>query len=356
MLKGALIRPYKAGSIIYFEGDRGEDVYVLQNGGVCLLSSTLDGKEEVRENVKKGEFFGVKSSLGHFPREETAQVLIDSVVLVFNLKAFEQLCLKNVRLVLQVLKVLSSQLRKVHKQVREQLGESETLEQSVEFLRVGEYYFKAGRKAEANHVFKIFLENHKDSSAYERAVRLNEALDAGASYPEDIEPLSEGSEGTFSDVANISDITIGNISDPETPQDTLATETTASDILYEGMNLLSQENIDGAIEKFKEVLKWKSFANSKEAASLEKAYYEICRCYLKKKDIKNTISCATEFIKRYPRSESLKNSLVILAQAFEMKRDVKRAVVFYKKVVSLPPKDKVSSSAAKKIEQLLSKK
>ena len=193
-MAGSIIRrPYKAGSIIYFERDRGDNVYVLQQGMIRLISSALDSKEEIHENVKQGEFFGVKSSLGRYPREETAQVLADSVVLVFDMRAFEELCLKNVRLVLQLLKSFSSQLRRIHRQVREQLGEYSNLEVSAELLRVGEYYYKHDKNDKAKYIFEKFMSDHQSSPSYQRAVTLKQSLDAGQPYP-DIVPLEESSD------------------------------------------------------------------------------------------------------------------------------------------------------------------
>ena len=358
MLEGAIIRPYKAGSIIYFEGDRGEGIYVLQQGRVHLISSSIDGKEEFRENVKKGEFFGVKSSMGHFPREETAQVLVDSSILIFSLKAFEQLCIKNIRLVLQVLKVFSSQLRKIHKQVRKQLGESETLEHSVEFLKVGEYYFKNGQIDEANCALEKFMEHYQDSPVYDRAVKLKQALNAGESYPEQLESLSHVPKNITADPGNT------EVGGGATTMDdgvfasaygTVSSKASASAIFYEGLNLVSQEDTDAAIERFKEIFKLKNFANPKEAEFLEKAYLEISKCYLKKGDTKGTISNATEFMKRYPKSNSVKTALLLLGQAFENDNNRERAITFYSKVMSLPPKDKDSNTAASKLEKLQEK-
>ena len=315
MMGGAIIRPYKAGSIIYFEGDQGEEIYVLQQGGIRLIINPIDNKgEENTENVKKGEFFGIKSSLGRFPREETAQVLIDSVVLVFNLEAFKKLCIKNVRLVLQVLKVFSSQLRKIHKQVRKQLGELETFEQSTELLRIGEYYFKNGKINKANYIFEKFMEHYQDSFMYDRAVKLKQALNAGQDYPEDIEPLPRNSMNTASYPGN-AEISEDIAAPASAPRNT-SSEGNASAIFYEGLNLISQEDTDAAIEKFKEILNLKSFVHPKEAEFIEKAHLEICKCYLKKGDTKNTISNSTEFVKKYPKSDSMKKSLVAFSGSF----------------------------------------
>ena len=66
---------FTKGSIIYFEGDKDDRIFILQEGLVILTSMDLASRTPVTENIHKGEFFGVKSALGHFPREETATVL-----------------------------------------------------------------------------------------------------------------------------------------------------------------------------------------------------------------------------------------------------------------------------------------
>ena len=77
-------RIYKAGSIIYFSGDAAESVFILQNGLVSLSYISPETQMEVRETIKNGEFFGVKSALGRFPREETAQVIRDAQTMVLT--------------------------------------------------------------------------------------------------------------------------------------------------------------------------------------------------------------------------------------------------------------------------------
>ena len=88
-MAGPIIRNYKAGSIVYFEKDRAEDIYVLQNGRVILTYMSVDSKMEIKEDVKLGEFFGVKSALGRYPREETAQVIGGASILVFKTGNYE---------------------------------------------------------------------------------------------------------------------------------------------------------------------------------------------------------------------------------------------------------------------------
>ena len=75
------VMQYNKGSIIYFAGDRDDRVFILQKGCVIISTTDIETNLPVTEQIKNGEFFGVKSALGHFPREETATVLIDSVCL-----------------------------------------------------------------------------------------------------------------------------------------------------------------------------------------------------------------------------------------------------------------------------------
>ena len=86
-----ILRNYKAGSIIYFVGDIGDNIYVLKSGAVSLIYHSIDTGEEVRDTINNGEFFGVKSALAKRPRDETALVIKPSQVLVLTTAEFELL-------------------------------------------------------------------------------------------------------------------------------------------------------------------------------------------------------------------------------------------------------------------------
>ncbi len=108
---------YKANSVVYFSGDFDERVFLLNTGNVALTSIDIETGAQVTDYIKTGEFFGVKSALGNFPREETAMVLTDSLVYAFTSKEFETFAQTNTRIILQMIKVFSRQLRTIHKQL-----------------------------------------------------------------------------------------------------------------------------------------------------------------------------------------------------------------------------------------------
>jgi CRP-like cAMP-binding protein len=102
---------YSKGSIIYFEGDFSDKIFIMQSGSVLLTGTDIETREPTAEQVKSGEFFGVKSAFGHFAREETATALSQTVVVALTVQEFEILFSKNKTLILKMLRVFSNQLR-----------------------------------------------------------------------------------------------------------------------------------------------------------------------------------------------------------------------------------------------------
>ena len=108
---------FTRGSIVYFEGDKDDRVYILQKGLITLTSVDVETNTPVTENIKAGEFFGVKSALGHFPREETATALYESVCITMSVTEFENVFSANKALIMKMLRVFSFQLRHIHHQI-----------------------------------------------------------------------------------------------------------------------------------------------------------------------------------------------------------------------------------------------
>jgi len=179
---------YKSGSIIYFEGDKSEFIYILKSGKLMLKSTNLNSGEEMIESVKLGEFFGVKSALGKYPREETAQTIGDTVVLVLTLQDFERLILKNVEVVKKMLRVFSNQLRRIHKNVRSAMSSHEAINPSTELYKIGEYYYKAGVAAQASYAFKKYLDYYPDNEFAAEAAKRIEAIKNGQFNIQDARP------------------------------------------------------------------------------------------------------------------------------------------------------------------------
>ena len=133
---------YTKGSIIYFAGDRDERIFILQKGSILLTSIDIETGANVVEHIKEGEFFGVKSAFGHFPREETVTVLTDSVTVAMSLSEFEQLFSTNKSVIFKMLKVFSRQLRNIHKKTESILNSHEEINPLLGMQSVAQCFYE----------------------------------------------------------------------------------------------------------------------------------------------------------------------------------------------------------------------
>jgi CRP-like cAMP-binding protein len=140
---------YRGGSVIYFQGDAAEKSFILQKGSVNLTYQNIENGQDEHELLQPGEFFGVRSSLGKYNREETAIALKDSVIMTFSVNEFEQLAMANTRIVMKMLKVFSNQLRRIHRQVANLMENEEQTNAEVGLYAVGDYYLKNKRYNQA---------------------------------------------------------------------------------------------------------------------------------------------------------------------------------------------------------------
>ncbi|OQY34676.1 MAG: hypothetical protein B6241_03815 [Spirochaetaceae bacterium 4572_59] len=161
---------YKANSIVYFKGDSGENVFILQKGQVSLNYQDIQTNQDMHDFVQTGEFFGVKAAFGKYPHDETAVVLVNSTVIQFSVEDFEQLLSTNNRVIMKMLKVFSNQLRRIHKQVQSLLSSEEQTNAEKGLFSVGEYYFNNKKYKQAADAFNRYL-TYYPNGQYEAEVR-----------------------------------------------------------------------------------------------------------------------------------------------------------------------------------------
>lgn len=154
---------YTKGSIIYFEGDHDERIFIMQQGAVLLTSTDIESGQPVAEQVKSGEFFGVKSALGHFRREETATALVPTVAVALTIQEFEILFSNNKALIMKMLRVFSNQLRQIHKKTESILNNIQEDQQSG-MLAVAKSFYDEEQYRSACDVYMKFMKRYPNSS------------------------------------------------------------------------------------------------------------------------------------------------------------------------------------------------
>ena len=161
---------YTKGSIIYFEGDHDERIFIMQQGAVLLTSTDIESGQPVAEQVKSGEFFGVKSALGHFRREETATALVPTVAVALTIQEFEILFSNNKALIMKMLRVFSNQLRQIHKKTESILNNIQEDQQSG-MLAVAKSFYDEEQYRSACDVYMKFLKRYPNSPQKDEALK-----------------------------------------------------------------------------------------------------------------------------------------------------------------------------------------
>lgn len=329
-MPGPILRNYKNGSIIYFENEKSDHIYILQKGRIVLISKSLDGKEESSEDAKLGEFFGVRSALGRFPREETAQVVGGAAVLVFKTGEFELFISQKPNLMMKIMKVFSNQLRQYHYKVREQLGQhKDTKSASQELMNVGEVYHKLGEKEHAWYAYSKYIQHYPDGPHIERAKQLLEIAQKGGDYPSEMDPMVGESEGNIP-------------TSPETKN--------IKELYMSAEKFISDKDFASAIP----ILKTISTANSsnmEDVRLIEAASFLLGDACEQSGKTEEAITAFTNFPTKFPESQKLKEAIFRLAGLVE-KTDKDKAISLYKKVSSLPPEDSITENAQKKMNEL----
>jgi CRP/FNR family cyclic AMP-dependent transcriptional regulator len=107
---------FPTGTVLFREGDRGEEMFILQSGKV-KISKKIRGVEKTLATLEKGEFFGEMAILNDKPRSASAETIEDSDMLVIDRKTFETLLRSNVEIAIRFIKRLADRLRETNDQM-----------------------------------------------------------------------------------------------------------------------------------------------------------------------------------------------------------------------------------------------
>ncbi len=163
---------FTKGSIVYFAGDKDDRIYILQRGMIVLTSTDVETGNPVTEYVREGEFFGVKSALGHFPREETATVVADAIAVAMSVGEFEKLFSSNKQLIMKMLRVFSNQLRAVHKKTESILSNNIEVDVHSGMVSVAMCFYNDEQYKSCCDVCLKFLKLYPDSSVKDNIIKL----------------------------------------------------------------------------------------------------------------------------------------------------------------------------------------
>ena len=187
---------YSKGSIIYFAGDRDERIYILQKGCVVISTTDVETGMPVTEQIKTGEFFGVKSALGHFPREETATVLMDSVCVSMTVQEFESIFSSNKAVIMKMLRVFSNQLRAIHKKTEEILNKGIDINQQSGMMSVAQAFYDDESWRSCADVCINYLKRYPTAANKEAVAKMYTTANARAQHSHSAADFEGNDEST----------------------------------------------------------------------------------------------------------------------------------------------------------------
>jgi TolA-binding protein len=337
---------YRANSVIYFQGDLVSDkVFVLQQGKVSLNYLDIETSKEVRETIQTGEFFGVKSALGKYPREENAVVLSDAQVLIFSVPEFEVFAQAKTRIIMKMLKVFSNQLRRVHKQVDNLLEKNEAQSPEAGLFKAGEYYLKARQYSQAKYIFSRYLTYYPAGKLAEQASRYLEASENGSvKYGDGRGPapimvessrLGQGGGQGGGGRAEEAGPARAEPGARSAPGEGLSD---AAKGYYDAVSLFSSEKYKEALSGFKRIVE-----SNADPEYVTKALYDMGRCLFMLQQYELTIKHFTQMVQTYPKHPDIVDTLFYLGQSYEKKGDTERAKGFFKKILSMESDEDAST-------------
>jgi CRP-like cAMP-binding protein len=157
-----IIRGFSKDSMIFCEGESGDELYIIRGGSVKIVK-IVDDNEVLLAVLKVGDIFGEMALLESKPRAASAIAYTDCKVMAVNRANFKQMIAREPQMIARLTTLLSERIWLIYKQltntlISDPLGRMyDALQMQLEKNRVsskfsGSYYFDFGPDELANMV------------------------------------------------------------------------------------------------------------------------------------------------------------------------------------------------------------
>jgi TolA-binding protein len=286
---------YFTGSLVYARGDEANRLFILQSGKVSMVSSDIETGAEIRELVSPGEFFGVKSALGRFPREENAIAVADSAVMAFTVPEFEAFAVSNPKIIIKMLKVFSTQMRHIHQQIAK-LKEKEDVKPDEGLFSIGTKYLKLKRYPHAKYIFSRYLAHYPSGAKVTLAAKNLQLAEKGIANA----PVKSQQKETAKEYR-------------------------------EAISLISNHEYEKAIQAFTKIIN-----TYKEREWVSKSEYSIGHCLFLLGKFDDCIKHFSDLLSKSPDHPDAKEAMFYIGEASERIGNKTQAASWYSRLLALP--------------------
>ena len=342
-------RKFKQGSIIYFDHEKSDSIFILKAGRVDLSYIQPETGEKITKEISQGEFFGLKSAIINHTRDEIAEAVTDAVTIEFKIPDFESYVSKNVELMKRLLRVLSNQLRNLGIKVNNYLGNNVLYPANIGIFKIGEYYLNNKQYKQAKQVYERYIEQYPETNIVQEAkYRVSIAEEA----------IKTGFLKEFRSIDSI----LGT----EMPESAIAPVADTKDSMD---NAHSSLGVRGFMDKF---YKAQSFITGEDFASADKSLNDMFSMDLssvnqdmidKAKLMQLTVLCklgkynecsqlATEYIKTTKDPRLIKQTLFIMADMYHLIKNIEGEKAIIQKILVMTPVDDLTKMARDRMTKL----
>jgi CRP/FNR family transcriptional regulator, cyclic AMP receptor protein len=125
-------REYRAGEPVFYQGDPGLGMYIVQDGEVSIAILGKDGNEQELAVLGEGDFFGELALLDESPRSANAICKADCTLIgFFRPDLFELIEKENtlgIKIVLKLAEIVAQRLRQTDKELSKVKSQLERLQ------------------------------------------------------------------------------------------------------------------------------------------------------------------------------------------------------------------------------------
>lgn len=129
----AIPRYYHKRSNIFMEGAKKEAVFVVQSGLVKAYKTDSNGKEHILSFMKAGEMFPHTGFFYAQPYPGTAEAVMDTHILAFPIRSFEQLMIDMPTIAIKVMRVMSERIMDLQEKLQKLTGQ-DVFDRGLAFL------------------------------------------------------------------------------------------------------------------------------------------------------------------------------------------------------------------------------
>jgi CRP-like cAMP-binding protein/CheY-like chemotaxis protein len=110
-------RAFKKGQVIYYDGDKGNGLYLVINGKIKTVKLAEDGRELMTGIYSAEDYLGINAMLANEPYSDTATALEDSLLCLIPKEQMEQLLNLYPEVAREFIKLLANDIREKEEQL-----------------------------------------------------------------------------------------------------------------------------------------------------------------------------------------------------------------------------------------------